>query len=193
MYENISLKVSRIYIFFIGHTQSSVYPEGHSESNIWELLSSLRSPKAWIADDLNFPFTLSALKCLEKLYIFALVRSAEVIDELTIQSALSAIMRLLKTLPPSIQGLVLNFHFIISDITPLGKLDWSPLGNIQSDFAGVFPCIDFRISGEDMAGLFSAGSVLHSLAGNESMTNLVKRGVVTLRSAHPAELARDRF
>jgi hypothetical protein len=98
-----------------------------------------------------------------------------------IESSLPAIIRLIKT-APSIQHVILSIYNAVWGIAVIGRLDWSPLRHLQSDFSGVRPPrIDIYVSGEGMRCSISNESILESLAENEVLTDLVNRGVVTLK------------
>jgi hypothetical protein len=89
-------------------------------------------------------------------------------------------MRLIKT-APSIQALTLNFYCVLPDVTSLCLLDWSHLDRLQTEFAGICPRIDLRISGKFAGYLLSHESILDALPGNNALMGLVKRDAVVLK------------
>jgi hypothetical protein len=141
----------------------------------------------WIDDDEleDFSFTLSSLTCLEKLSIFTEINSFRVYKpegETEFSSSLPAIIRLIKT-APSVQHVILNIYYAAWGIAVLGKLDqWSPLDDLRQSDSVRRPRIDIYISGEGRHFSVSKESVFDSLAENEVLMDLVKRGVVTLKS-----------
>jgi hypothetical protein len=109
----------------------------------------------------------------------------------SIDCALPEIIRLINT-APAVQPVVLSFHCHVSGcITSLGRLDWSLL-DLQPDSAGTRPRIDLCITGEGIVGpTFSPESILDALARNETLMDMVKRGLVTLKSERALAIWED--
>ena len=133
-------------------------------------------PGHWIGDNLEFPFTLSRHKSLKHLSISALVFSSEFETERRTYFALPAITRLIKT-TPSIRDIILRLHWMDPDIISFGRLDWSPLVQLHSDFSGICPRIHLRISVNSRG----PDTILDALAENDALMGLVKRDVVVLK------------
>ena len=135
----------------------------------------------WTEDDLEFPFTLSELVCLEELSISALVDSGyDDTGMISTDYALPAIIQLIET-APSIKAVILNFHWNDSILVALGGLDWSPLVGVQSDITDTCPRVDLCISGHAMGISFSPSTLLDRLRMNQSLMALVERDVVILK------------
>jgi len=123
--------------------------------------------------------TLSVLLHLKEFSISALVTTTATESEW----ALPEIIRLVNT-APAVQDVFLQFHCHVSDsITSLGRLNWSLLDDLQSNYTGKRPRIDLCVTGEGTLGpTFSSESILDALAESEALMNLVKQGQVILRS-----------
>jgi hypothetical protein len=124
------------------------------------------------SEDLKFPFTLSACKNLKSIFISAEMSCYEE----SIKSALPAIVRLLKTAPPSIRSVILKFECYILDVESLARFDWSLL-----DSEHLPPRIELRISGQDdivRGSRVTPGTILDALARNEALMDLVQRNLV---------------
>ena len=111
-----------------------------------------------------------------------------------IKIALPEIIRFINT-APAIQHIALSFHCIVSScITSLGQLDWSLLDRLWSNSGGTRPRIEIYIAGEGLVGgSFSPEEILDALAGNEALMDLVKRGLVILKSEGVVALWEDPF
>jgi len=102
--------------------------------------------------------------------------------EIEIASSLPAIIRLIKS-APSLQHVILNIYYAVWDVAVIGQWNlWSLLDNLrQSDSSGR-PQVDIYISGEGRNCVVSDEDIFGSLAENEALMDLVKRGAVTLKS-----------
>jgi len=119
-----------------------------------------------IVYDNKLPFTLSALMCLETLSISAL------------KIRLPEIIRVVNT-APAIPDVVLWFYCgYLDSVASLGRLDWSHLDQLQINSTGKRPRIHLRVTSEGS----TAESILDALAANNMLMDLVKRGLVTLKS-----------
>jgi len=134
----------------------------------------------------RFPFILSPLIRLKRLSVFTLLS----LHEIESGWGLREILRVVKT-APALQDVTLRFHtrldVSVTSITAFTRLDWSFLDHLQSDLTDKRPHIDFCVTGEfgNLPGTFCPESALDALAGNIALMDLVKRGLVTLRSEHP--------
>jgi hypothetical protein len=135
----------------------------------------------WLEDDVEFPFTLSACKNLKEFCISTLIPWTLAADK-SIECALPAIVRLLKTAPSDIQTVILSFECEIPDTKFLGQLDWSLLDFLQ----GVCPRIELRVRGSDDPGhWFPPEVILDALAGSKALMGLVRRNLVILKPFTP--------
>jgi hypothetical protein len=81
---------------------------------------------------------------------------------------------------PAIQIVVLRLHWVVSNSSSLGQMDWSLL---ESDFPGTRPRIHIFISGDVRGQPISSASILRVLMENEArLMDLVKREVVILKA-----------
>jgi len=132
----------------------------------------------WMGDNLEFPFTLSTHKCLKRLSISVLVFSSKHETELRIICALPAITSLIKTTPKTaVRDVVLRLHWMDPDIGAFGRLDWSHLFRLLSDYPGICPRIHLHISITST----SPSIILDALAENDVLMSFVEREMVILK------------
>src|SRR5260221_13917387 len=132
----------------------------------------------------RFPFIFSAFMRLKRLSVLAPLIS----DDIKYGWILPEIIRLVKT-APTLQDVALRFHCRLSEsaITEIARLDWSLLDRLQFNHTEKRPRIDLCVTGEfiNRRDTFCPESVLDALAANVALMDLVKRGLVTLRSERP--------